>query len=100
MTGDVETIELYNRAIDRLVRFHPDIVELSEQLTTTDEPAPMALVLAAYLGLMSTDPNDLEPVRTAVESLSHLRTNDREKAHCRGDRRLAGGRLERSLPSA
>ena len=32
MTGDADTIALYDRAIDRLVRFHPDVVELAGEL--------------------------------------------------------------------
>ncbi len=81
MTGDAATIDLYDRAIDRLVRFHPDVVELSGELTAEQTQAPMALALAAYLNLMSTDPDDLGPVRSAHETLSRIQTNEREQAH-------------------
>ena len=32
MTGDPATIERYDRAIDRLVRFHPEAVDLATEL--------------------------------------------------------------------
>ena len=81
MTADGDTIELYDRALDRLVRFHPDVVDLAGRLTTGDSPAPMALALMAYLNLMSTDGDDLPAARTAWESLSQATSNDREQAH-------------------
>ncbi len=36
MSGSSDTIALYDRAIDRLVRFHPDIIELSGQLSAEE----------------------------------------------------------------
>ena len=81
MTGDTATIDLYDRAIDRLVRFHPDVVGLTGELTAEQAPSPMALVLAAYLNLMSTDPDDLGPVRSAHDTLSDMQMNEREQAH-------------------
>jgi tetratricopeptide (TPR) repeat protein len=80
-TGDAATIALYDRAIDRLLRFHPDIVELSGELTSGGSVAPMALALTAYLNLMSTDPADLGPVREAWEALSQISMNEREQGH-------------------
>jgi tetratricopeptide (TPR) repeat protein len=81
MTGSSETIELYDRAIDRLVRFHPDVIELAGELAGDGSPAPMANALLAYLHLMSTDPDDLETVRTAWATLAQTDSNEREKAH-------------------
>ncbi|HEX2785669.1 MAG TPA: tetratricopeptide repeat protein [Ilumatobacteraceae bacterium] len=81
MTGSPETIELYDRALDRLVRFHPDVIELAGELTADDSPAPMASALLAYLHLMSTDPDDLATVQAAWTTLQHTDNNTREKAH-------------------
>jgi tetratricopeptide (TPR) repeat protein len=81
MTGTSSTIELYDRAIDRFVRFHPDVVELAGQLTADDEPAPMSLALMAYLHLTSTDADDLPTARATWQALSLLDANDRERAH-------------------
>ena len=36
MTGDAATIERYDLAIDRLVRFHPDAVDLAVELAGQD----------------------------------------------------------------
>ena len=81
MTGTSESIELYDRAIDRFLRFHPDVVELAGQLTADDSPAPMALALMAYLHLMSTDADDLPTAQATWQGLSQLDANDREHAH-------------------
>jgi tetratricopeptide (TPR) repeat protein len=82
MTGGADALDLYDRAIDRFVRFHPDVVDLAGQLTAGDDPAPMACALMSYLHLMSTDPEDLSTARTWWERLSHAdATNSREQAH-------------------
>ena len=81
MTGTSATIELYDRAIDRFLRFHPDVVELAGQLTADDKPAPMALTLMAYLHLTSTDADDLPTAKAMWQALSQLDTNEREGAH-------------------
>jgi tetratricopeptide (TPR) repeat protein len=81
MTADADAIELYDRAIDRFVRFHPEVIELAGELTATGNPAPMAYALMAYLHLMSTDADDLGAARIAWEKLSHMEANEREQAH-------------------
>ena len=81
MTGTTESIALYDRAIDRFLRFHPDVVELAGQLAAEDSPAPMALALMAYLHLMSTDVDDVPTARAMWRALSQLDTNEREQAH-------------------
>ena len=75
MTGTSASIELYDRAIDRFLRFHPDVVELAGQLTAEDEPTPMALALMAYLHLTSTDADDLPTARATWQTLSQLDAN-------------------------
>ncbi len=82
MTGDTDTIDVYDRALDRFVRFHPDVVHLAGELTASDAPAPMSLALMAYLNLMSTDANDLEAVRPLWHALSQTHANEREQGHC------------------
>jgi tetratricopeptide (TPR) repeat protein len=81
MTGDAATVALYDRALDRLVRFHPDAVDLAGELAAADEPAPMAHALTAYLHLMSTDPRDLETAGQARDALTTAAGNARERAH-------------------
>ncbi|MEP7203812.1 MAG: tetratricopeptide repeat protein [Ilumatobacteraceae bacterium] len=81
MTGESSTIEMYDRAIDRFLRFHPDVVDLAGELTVDASPAPMALALVAYLHLMSTDADDAATARASWEALSRIDSNDRERAH-------------------
>ena len=81
MSGDATTVALYDRAIDRLVRFHPDVVDLAGELSGADHPVPMAHALIAYLHLMSTDPADLGTARDALEALTTSDPNTREQAH-------------------
>ena len=82
MTGDTDTIDLYDRAVDRFVRFHPEVVDLAGELMAPDAPAPMSMALMAYLNLMSTDADDLEAVRPLWHALSQTDANEREQAHC------------------
>ena len=65
MSGEADTIARYDRAVDRLVRFHPDVVDLATELVDEESPSPMAQALIAYLHLMSTDPADLATARDA-----------------------------------
>ena len=81
MTGDSDAIDLYNRAIDRLIRFHPDVVGLAEELNAAAPPVPMASALVSYLNLMSTDLDDVAGARAAWQALSQAGCNDRERAH-------------------
>jgi hypothetical protein len=81
MTGSTDTIGLYDRAIDRLIRFHPDVVDLSGELLGDGDPVPMASALYAYLNLMSTDADDLAAARSAWQQLNDTPANDRERAH-------------------
>jgi len=81
MTGATDVIGLYDHTIDRLIRFHPDVVELATELTAADAPAPMASALFAYLNLMSTDADDLATARSSWQRLTDASTNDRERAH-------------------
>ncbi len=101
MTGGIEAIELYDRAIDRLIRFHPDVVDLAGQLTEGEDPAPMASALLSYLHLMSTDADDLSTARTSWEQMCGGEMNHREQAHAtaieawlRGDWHGAAARLD------
>ena len=104
MTGDADTIERYDRTIDRLVRFHPEAIDLATELAGQDTPAPMAHALIAYLHLMSTDPADLATARDAYEALIAGDGNAREQAHAAaigawqgGDWTAAARRLDELL---
>ena len=81
MSGDPATVALYDRAMDRYVRFHPDIVELAAELVAAESPAPMALALVAYLHLSSTDTPDLVAARELHGGLAASLANERERLH-------------------
>ena len=80
-SGDAATVGLYDRALDRLVRFHPEAVDLAGELAGATDPAPMAHALTAYLHLMSTDAADLETAGQARDALVLAAGNAREEAH-------------------
>ncbi|MFT3855205.1 MAG: tetratricopeptide repeat protein [Ilumatobacteraceae bacterium] len=101
ITGDADAVALYDRAIDRLVRFHPDVLDLAGELAGAADPVPMASVLVAYLNLMSTDVADVAAAAEAHAALAGCEANDRERAHAAaigawlaGDWGGAAGRLD------
>jgi tetratricopeptide (TPR) repeat protein len=81
ISGDAGTIARYDRAIDHLLRFRPEAVELATELAGEEAPAPMVHALIAYLHLMSTDAADLGTARDAHEALVGSGGNAREQAH-------------------
>ena len=80
-TGDAPAIALYDAAVDRLLRFHPDIIEMSGRLVSEHPECAMGHALAAYLGLMSTEPGDAESARASASSLRAGPATPRERAH-------------------
>ena len=107
ITADADTIDRYDRAIDELLRFRPEAVELASELAGEDSPAPMAHVLIAYLHLMSTDAADLATARDAHQALVESDGNAREQAHAAaigawlaGDWNGAARRLDDGMQNA
>lgn len=81
MSGTSDAIALYDRAIDRMLRFHPEVLDLAGALTTEAADAPMGHALVAYLHLGSTDVPDLEGAAAAHREMSSLPMNERERLH-------------------
>lgn len=81
MTGSTDAVDQYDRALDRLLRFHPDVVTLAGDLVTKWPDVPMGQALMAYLFLMSTDGADLAEARRAADALRSLSGNTREQGH-------------------
>ena len=98
MSGDAATIDLYDRAIDRLVRFHPEAVDLAGELAGADDPAPMAHALIAYLHLMSTDAADLGDRPGRPRGARRVERQRPRAGARRGDRRLGCRGLGRRGP--
>ena len=81
VSGPTEAIALYDQTIDRLARFHVDVLNLVGRLTEEHPAFPMGHAIAAYLSLNSTDPAELPAARQAAELLRSIVGNDRERAH-------------------
>lgn len=82
VTGGSDAAELFDRAIDRLVRFHPEVVDLATTLVTDHAHAPMSHALMAELSLISSDAADLPAARdclAAIDATGAL--HPREQAH-------------------
>lgn len=91
MTGDAEAIELYDRAIDQLLRYHPSVLDLVGELASRDPMVPMGAALVAYLHLMSTEAGDLATAREASAGLSATAGNERERHHAAAIQRWSNG---------
>jgi hypothetical protein len=91
MSGPTDAVGQYDHAIDRLLRFHPDVVTAAGDLVEKWPDVPMGQALMAYLYLMSTDAPDLAEARRAADALRALPANERERGHADAiDRWLAG----------
>ena len=80
LSGERELAERYDVAVDRLLRFHPDVI--NHMIFLAQQPDfPMGQVLNAYLSLSSTDQPDVARARSAAATLAASRLNEREQAH-------------------
>ena len=64
-SGPADAVARYDRAVDLLLPYHPDVIAAAEGLATEDADLPMAQVFLAYLTLMTTDVPDLDGARAA-----------------------------------
>jgi tetratricopeptide (TPR) repeat protein len=91
MTGSDEAVALYDHALDRLLRFHPDVVGAADSLAGDHGHVPMGQALIAYLSLMSTDSGDLAAASDAAALLRTSAEHRRERFHAAAvDAWLAG----------
>ena len=90
-TGDTNAIALYDAALDRLLRFHPDVIEQSGRLVSEHPECAMGHALAAYLGLMSTESGDAEAARASASLLRAGPATPRERAHLAAIDAWSGG---------
>ncbi|MGH8976653.1 MAG: tetratricopeptide repeat protein [Acidimicrobiia bacterium] len=80
-SGAAEKVAAYDHALDRLLRYHPDVLPAAEEIAADPAALPMGQVFTAYLALMSTDSPDVAAAQDAAASLAALPLNDREAAH-------------------
>jgi hypothetical protein len=95
MTGSAEAVAGYDRAIDHLIRFQPEVVDVVAAAAGADPASVMPQVFGAYLALMSTEET---AVAGAREVLAHAAAEPagaaplpRERAHLAAARRWAAG---------
>jgi hypothetical protein len=93
MTGSAETVALFDRAVDHLVRFQAEVVDAVAEAAGADPGCAMARVFGAYLALMSTEEG---AVAAARDALGPAGADDspllpRERAHLAAARRWAAG---------
>jgi tetratricopeptide (TPR) repeat protein len=85
MTSSSAAVPLYDRAVDDLLHFRPEMLERAGEALREDPGCPMAAALGAYLRLLSTEPADAADGRRIVgefrEVSSGRRFLPREEAH-------------------
>jgi tetratricopeptide (TPR) repeat protein len=96
LTGSGEAIAAYDRAVEHLIRFQPEVMDAVAAAVAADPGCVMGRVLGAYLALMSTE---ARAVAGALEELGPFANEDggdekllpRERAHLAAARRWAAG---------
>ena len=97
MTGSAPAVAAYERAIDHLVRFQPEVVAATASAAAEDPGCVLAHLLGAYLALMSTEEGAVAGAREALAraappgSPGDASLRPRERAHLAAARRWAGG---------
>lgn len=91
VSGPSEAVAGYDAAVDRLLRYHPDVLTETASLVALAPGFPMGHVFAGYLALTSTDTPDLASARDSLGRLEGLALNDREAAHRSALGAWAGG---------
>ncbi len=93
MTGSADAVAAYDRAIDHLIRFQPEVVDAAAAAAAADPGSVMPQVFGAYLALMSTEENAVAGAREALAPASahHAAALPREHAHLAAARRWVAG---------
>jgi hypothetical protein len=93
MTGSAEAVAAYDRAIDHLVRFQPEVVDDVAAAGAADPGCLMARVFRGYLALMSTEEGAVAEAREALRPAlaGDAQLLPRERAHLAGARRWVAG---------
>lgn len=81
LTGSPADAAAFDRTLDRLLRFHPDVIDEVGRLTTDHPQVAMGHALAAYLNLMGTNPADLAAAAGAAANLARWAAQPRELGH-------------------
>ncbi len=77
ISGSARAVAAYDHTLDRLLRYHPDLVPAAEDIAADPAALPMGQVFLAYLSLMTTDSPDVPVAREAASRLAALPRNER-----------------------
>jgi tetratricopeptide (TPR) repeat protein len=96
LTGSGAAAQAYDRAVDHLVRFQPEVIAAVAAAVAADPGCVMSRVFGAYLELMSTEARAVAAAREALgpfgrEGADEEKLLPRERAHLAAARRWAGG---------
>jgi hypothetical protein len=96
LTGSEEAVAAYDRAVDHLVRFQPEVVDAAAAVVAADPGCVMGRVTDAYLSLMSTEARAVADAREALGTFASEDGDEgkllpRERAHLAAARRWAAG---------
>lgn len=93
LTGAAEAVAAYDRALDHLIRFQPEVVDAAAAAVAADPDCVMANVLCAYLALMSTEESAIAGARQALDGVraDHAALIPRERAHLAAAERWVAG---------
>lgn len=80
-SGAGDAVERYDTALDRLLRYHPEVVTLTTSLVQDEPDFAMGQILMGYLCLTSTDAPDVAGAQAAAAALDGITSNEREAAH-------------------
>jgi tetratricopeptide (TPR) repeat protein len=80
-SAPADAVAIYDQAVDRLLRYHPEVVPLATRLSDEHGDTAIANILLAYLHLMSTDEPDVAVARGAWEAMQAAPRNEREQLH-------------------
>jgi hypothetical protein len=94
MTGSAEAVAAYDRAINRLIRFQPEVVDEIAGTVAADPGCVLGSVFGAYLALMSTEEGSVAAARDALAAVGEPGSSGaapRERAHLAAARRWVAG---------
>lgn len=90
LTGSVEAVTAYDRALGHLVRFQPEVITAIGDTVAADPGCVMGRVFGAYLALLSTEARSVKAAREAIGGTTETE-NPRERAHLAAARRWIAG---------
>ena len=81
VVADAAAVALYDRAVDRLLRFDPEVLACASTLAERHADVAMSHALVAYLYLSSTQRPDASVARASWQAMAATPMGERERAH-------------------